>query len=203
MGQVGGRVCAACRVTVLSRYNSEPLCAPCQRASRESREIAPTWLWDSAPMRQALARVGLVAFVSIFRAATGLSQTELGSLVDGWSQPVVCRIEQGKRDIIYDVRRLLAFTDTVGMPRSALLPLILGDPDAILEGEDTIALREAGIVDMDRRVFNTLAVGFAAAAVLPPPARVDRAHVRYLQAGKAVRLFERAGISIPSPSLNS
>jgi len=135
-------------------------------------------------MRQALARVDLAAVVSIFRAATGLSQAELGNLVEGWSQSLVCLIEQGKRDVVYDIRRLLAFTDTVGMPRPALLPLILGDPDAILEGEDTVALQEAGTVDIDRRLFNTLAAGFAAAAVLPP-ARVDRAHVRYLQAGLA------------------
>ncbi|MGH3905794.1 MAG: hypothetical protein ACRDTE_16655 [Pseudonocardiaceae bacterium] len=65
MSPAGGQICVACRTTVLSRYNADPLCGPCQRASHDSRQIAPAWLWDSAPMRQALARVDLPAFVSI------------------------------------------------------------------------------------------------------------------------------------------
>lgn len=77
MSQVGGQICVACRVTVLSRYNSESLCAPCQRASRDSREPAPTWLWDSVPTRQALARVDLAAVVSIFRPPWGCPRRSL------------------------------------------------------------------------------------------------------------------------------
>lgn len=50
------RLCPACRATVLSQYNSDPLCAS---------------LWDSAPMRRALARVDLPAVVAIFRSAAG------------------------------------------------------------------------------------------------------------------------------------
>ncbi|MGH3913608.1 MAG: hypothetical protein ACRDTC_09375 [Pseudonocardiaceae bacterium] len=58
MGQLRAneRVCPACRVTVLSRYNTDPLCALCARAARDSAGIVPTWLWDSGPMREALAR---------------------------------------------------------------------------------------------------------------------------------------------------
>lgn len=180
----GERVCLACRATVLSRYNLD-LCSVCERASRNSAGIAPTWLWDSVPMRAALARVDLAAFVAIFRAAAGLSQAALGNLIEGWSQSTVSLVERGLRDTVYDVRKLLAFVDTVGMPRAALLPLILGQPDAILEGDDTVALLGADPVNLDRRLFTTLAAGLAAAAVLPVPARVDRAHVRYLKASLA------------------
>ncbi|MGH3925679.1 MAG: helix-turn-helix domain-containing protein, partial [Pseudonocardiaceae bacterium] len=179
---VGARVCLACRVTELSRYNSDPLCSVCARASRDSAGIAPTWLWDSGPMREALARVDIPAVVAIFRAASGLSQMELGNLIEGWSQTLACLTEQGKRDTLYDIRKLLAFADTVGMPRAALLPLILGRPDAILEGADVVALPGVDPVNMDRRLFTTLAAGLTAAAVLPVPARVGRAHVRHLQA---------------------
>jgi hypothetical protein len=79
MGRTGAgvRICPACRIIVLSRYNFDPLCGGCARASRDSSEIVPTWLWDSSPMRQALARADLTAFTAIFRAASGLSQMEL------------------------------------------------------------------------------------------------------------------------------
>ena len=84
--------------------------------------IVPTWLWDSGPMRAALARVDLAAFVVIFRAASGLSQAELGNLIEGWSQSLVSLMERGLRDALYDIGKLVAFADTVGMPRAALLP---------------------------------------------------------------------------------
>lgn len=177
----GKRICLACRVTVLSRYNSDPLCAVCAGASRDSAGIVPTWLWDSRPMREALARVDIPAVVAIFRAASGLSQLELGNLIEGWSQSLVCRIERGQRDTLYDIRRLLAFTDAVGMPRAALAPLILGQPDAILECDNTLALQGVDIMGLGRREFSFLTAGFAAAAALPVPDRVDRAHLRYLR----------------------
>ncbi|MDQ2883103.1 MAG: hypothetical protein M3Y48_18480 [Actinomycetota bacterium] len=176
------RVCLACRVTTLSRYNAEPLCSACQRSSREAAAGAvPVWLWDSGPMREALARVDVPAVVAIFRAASGLSQMDLGNLVDGWSQSLVSLTERGHRDTLYDIRKLLAFADAVDMPRTALLPLILGQPDAILESDHTVTLQDVDTVDMDRREFSSLAAGVAASAVLPAPVRVDRTHVRYLQ----------------------
>jgi hypothetical protein len=178
----GDRRCAACRVTVLSRYNNDPLCAACHRASRDAAGIVPSWLWDSAPMRQALARIDLPAFVVILRSTTGLSQLELSNLVDGWSQSLVCRTERGLRESLYDIRKLLAFVDAIGMPRAALVPLILGHPDATLAGDGDRALEDVDTGDVDRRKFTTAAAGLAASLALPVPARVDRAHVRYLQA---------------------
>jgi hypothetical protein len=176
----GDRSCLACRVTVLSRYNPDPLCSARQRASRDTAGIVPTWLWDSEPMRVALARVDIPAVIAIFRAASGLSQMELGNLVEGWSQSLVSLTERGLRDTLYDIRKLLAFADVVGMPRAALLPLILGRPDATLDGND-VARWRVDTVGMDRRKFTTLAGGLVVLAALPVPARADQAHVRYLQ----------------------
>jgi transcriptional regulator with XRE-family HTH domain len=116
------RLCPACRKTRLSRYNPQPLCAPCTRAAQATpapaERGAPTWLWDSPPMRDALARVDLAAAVAVFRAAAGLSQHELADIT-GWSQSSLSLFESGHRDTLYDVRALLRFADAVDMPRGA------------------------------------------------------------------------------------
>jgi transcriptional regulator with XRE-family HTH domain len=177
------QICPSCRLTPLSRYSSDLLCAACLRASRGAGAAMPGWLWDSEPMRRALARLDVGAVVSILRAASGLSQLELANLVEGWSQSTVSLIERRLRGNLYDVRELLRFADAVGMPRQALLPLILGDRDAILD-EDS-GLECAGGLEVDRRSFNTMAVGLTVGVALPSipvPARVDVAHVRYLRA---------------------
>jgi transcriptional regulator with XRE-family HTH domain len=122
------------------------------------------------------------AAVAILRDATGLSQLDLANLVDGWSQSTVSLIERGLRDNLYDVRELLRFADAVDMPRQTLLPLILGDPDA-MSGGDGLELAEGR--DVDRRSFTAMAAGLTAGLALPPirvPDRVDMAHVRYLRA---------------------
>src|SRR3954452_7194970 len=130
-------LCPSCRVTRLSRYNPDPLCGPCLRAARSAGSVAPVWLWDSEPMRRALARADVGAVVAILRGAAGLSQLDLAHLVQGWSQSTVSLIERGRRDTLYDVRELLRFTDAVAMPREALLPLILGEESATLGVDDS------------------------------------------------------------------
>jgi hypothetical protein len=136
-------------------------------------------------MRQALARVDLPAFVVILRSASGLSQLELSNLVEGWSQSLVCRIERGLRESLYDIRKLLAFVDAIGMPRAALAPLILGHPDATLAGDGDMALGNVDTGHVDRREFTTVTAGMVASALIPVPARVDQGHVRYLQTALA------------------
>lgn len=171
---------------MLSRYNADPLCGPCMQAVRESGLLVPSWLWDSEPMRRALASLDLAAVVAIVRAATGLSQMDLANLVTGWSQSTVSLIERRRRDTLYDVRELLRFADAIALPREALLPLLLGDPDATLEVDDGVEL--AGVsMELDRRTFNGLAAGAAVSLALPAhayevPDQVDAAHVRYLRA---------------------
>jgi transcriptional regulator with XRE-family HTH domain len=191
MGQAP--LCPACRKTRLSRYNHDPLCAPCMRAARTVPPLgrgAPAWLWDSPPMRDALARVDLSAVVAVFRAASGLSQHQLADIL-GWAQSSLSLFESGQRQTLYDVRALLQFADAVDMPREALLPLVLGRadatlPDAWLTGVSlaTGSMLEESGVDMDRRGFGGLMAGAAAAALLPEvsvPAKVTASHVSYLR----------------------
>ena len=191
MGQAP--LCPACRTTRLSRYNHDPLCGPCMRASRTVPSLAgreaPAWLWDSPPMRDALARVNLPAVVAVFRAAAGLSQHQLADIV-GWAQSSLSLFESGQRQTLYDVRALLRFADAVDMPREALLPLVLGRPDAALPDawlagvSPTGSVLEETGVEVDRRGFVGLAAGVAAAAMLPEitvPATVTSSHVLYLK----------------------
>jgi transcriptional regulator with XRE-family HTH domain len=191
----GGRLCPACRHTLLSRYNKQPLCGPCTRAAktaphREDGYEAPAWLWDSSPWRDALARADLPAAVAVFRAASGLSQHQLAAIT-GWSQGTVSFFESGQRETLYDIREFLRFADAVDIPREALLPLVVGRADAALPDDwyaqvtlaDVGVLEEPG-VDVDRRTFGGLAAGAAASVMLPEisvPSRVTASHVRYLQ----------------------
>ncbi|MGH3904814.1 MAG: hypothetical protein ACRDTE_11570, partial [Pseudonocardiaceae bacterium] len=124
----------------------------------------------------------LAAFVVLVRKASRLSLQGLGALMqEGRSKALMSMIERGQRDTLYDIRKLLAFTDALGMPRTALAPLILGDPDATLDDEDVAAVWGVDTMDLSRRGFTTMSAGLALAAVLPVPERVDLAHVRYLQ----------------------
>lgn len=133
-------------------------------------------------MRQAWARLDPAAAVVMLRAAAELSQDELGRLIEGWSQSMVSLIERGRRDTLFDIRKLLAFVDAVGMPREALLPLILGRADAALGADHDVAPLGDHV---DRRNFNGMAAGLLASAAIPHiqlPDRVDALHVQYLQA---------------------
>ncbi|MEO7193261.1 MAG: hypothetical protein ABIZ05_00320 [Pseudonocardiaceae bacterium] len=119
--------------------------------------------------------------MTIIRTAPGLNQLEFAALL-GWSQSAVARAELGQRASLYDIRRLFEVVDAVGMPRGALIPLLLGD-----SGEEQIEQEEeeAGDVSINRREFNGGLVGLAAATGLSQmqvPAKVDSAHVRYLHA---------------------
>lgn len=135
----GRRICAGCRVARLSRYNPDVLCGSCVRAARTPPGVTaaagsaggqvPDWMWDSPLLRAALARTDLGAVMAISRVAAGLSQLQLAQVV-GCSQSTIWRIEAGKRQSLYDIRELLRFADVIGMPRRALLPLILGDHDS-------------------------------------------------------------------------
>jgi transcriptional regulator with XRE-family HTH domain len=125
------RVCASCRTMVLSRYNPDVLCAACIKAARTPQQDAGAstddhhWIWESPLLCDALVRADLGAVMALFRAAAGLSQQQLAQIL-GCSQTAVWRIEAGERRSLHDIRELLRFADTIGMPRTALLPLILG-----------------------------------------------------------------------------
>jgi transcriptional regulator with XRE-family HTH domain len=81
-------------------------------------------------MRHALARLDFPAVLVIYRSAAGLSRRELAERT-GLSESVIWYWEAGRRQGIYDIRQLLQFADSLRMPRPALLPVILGQPDAL------------------------------------------------------------------------
>lgn len=177
------RVCSVCRTTRLSRFNPGSVCSLCTRAARDLDSVSPAWLWDSQPMRQALARLDPGAVLAIFRTASGLSQQEVAEIM-GWSQSTVSLIEKGQRDTLFDLRELLRFADTVDMPREALTPLLMGDPDATPKTSGGEARMDEAGEDVDRRNFGGFAAGAAVALLLPDmeiPSRVSPVHVQYLR----------------------
>jgi len=128
-----GTVARVCRKTRLSAYNPGDFCTPCQRALFDREHPADpgagddlaTWVWDTAPMREALARLDLQAVLVIYRAAARVTRRELGERA-GVSESVIWYWEAGRRQGIYDIRQLLKLADSVEAPRVALLPVILG-----------------------------------------------------------------------------
>jgi hypothetical protein len=129
------RVCGSCRKTRLSGYNPGDFCTPCERALFDRQHLAgpddmAAWVWDAGPMRHALARLDFPAVLVIYRSAARLSRRELGERT-GLSESVIWYWEAGRRQGIYDIRQLLQFADSLRMPRPALLPVILGQPDAL------------------------------------------------------------------------
>jgi transcriptional regulator with XRE-family HTH domain len=127
----GVPVCPACRSGPVRRGDS--LCQLCVTAAR-TVPPSPTWVLDSPLLRCALADVNVPAVVAIVRAACGLSQQDMAG-VAGWSRSALSCYERGIRDGAYDVRTPLQFADAVGMPRAALLALVLADPDATATGD--------------------------------------------------------------------
>jgi len=140
-GKAATRLCGACLRTRLSGYNQGTICGPCQRAlfaqqhlaGPGDRDDAAAWVWDTGPMRAALARLDFPAVLVIYRSAAGLSQQELAERT-GFSQSAIWYWEARKRQGIYDIRQLLQFADAVRMPRQALLPVIFGPPGGLPAG---------------------------------------------------------------------
>jgi transcriptional regulator with XRE-family HTH domain len=129
------------------------------------------------PLRRAFAELDLGAALTIIRTAAGLSQLEFATLL-GWSQSAVARVEMGQRASLYDIRKLFEVADAIGMPREALIPLLLGR-----SGEEQTGREEATDTGVSRRRFDSGLVGLAAAADLNQiqfPTKVDSTHVRYL-----------------------
>ena len=179
-----GLACPSCRARQLSR-RGDPLCSGCSKQARETVSW-PLWVFDSPLLRRALAGLNIPAVPAIIRAACGLSQRELASIV-GWSPAALSYYERGQRDAVFDIRELLQFADAVGVPREMLLPLIVADPDARLAA----GTRNGTGVDADRR-----GLGGAVATALPKaavPAVVKPAHIRYWRAcADALYIRDRA-----------
>ena len=181
------QVCPACRTGVLARRGGDPLCPTCMKAAREMPS-RPSWLFDSPLLRHALAEVNMPAVPAIVRAACGVSQRDIAAMA-GWSQPTLSYYERGVRDGMYDIRTALQFSDAVGMPRAALLPLVFADADVGLAAGDG-----SGMEPLSRRGFGGLTEAASLPAALPAmtaPRRVTSSHMRYWQAC-ADTLYARA-----------
>lgn len=188
--------CPACRSGLVAR-RGDALCPSCVKAARELA-AAPLWLLDSPLLRQALAEVNLSAVPAIVRAACGLSQRDMAAVV-GWSGAALSYYERGQRDGMFDIRSLLLFADAVGMPRAALLPLVLARPDADLAGGAGGAAdtglswqRSAGMAATGSDAFLTSA---------SIPLRVGDSHLRYWRA--CADILHARGREIGGPVLLS
>ncbi|MEU4342685.1 helix-turn-helix transcriptional regulator [Nocardia sp. NPDC023852] len=141
-----------------------------------------TVVWDSPRFRQLLASGMPGPALALVRKQMGLSQADFGELLH-WDRTHAGRVERGEVGTIFDVRELVRASDALGIPRSALLPLLLGDPDAgTIDGGEG-----EGVDDVDRRQFVQAAtvavVATGAAADLPwsDPIRVGTGHIAYLR----------------------
>ncbi len=143
------RICAACQVTRLSAYNKTALCSSCERevlsagylTADDDGQAVPAWVWGTAPVRRMLAGLELGRAFEVFRVAAGLSRAEAGEIA-GWSAATIGMIENGTRDTIFDIRNLLRLADAFGVPRTALLPAVLGQAGVFPDRR--AALSEAG-----------------------------------------------------------
>ncbi len=81
-------------------------------------------------MRSALARLDFRAVLVIYRSAARLSRRKRGQRT-GLPESTIWYWEAGERHGLCGIRQLLQFADAVKVPRPALLPVILGQPQAL------------------------------------------------------------------------
>ncbi|WP_330228372.1 helix-turn-helix domain-containing protein [Nocardia sp. NBC_00508] len=135
--------------------------------------------WKSPGFRKLLAEGRPGQALALVRKEMGLSQADFGALLH-WDRTHAGRVERGEVGTIFDIRELIRAADALGVPRTALLPILLGpaDPRTIEEGGK-------GADDMDRRQFG-LAATIATVAVGAPatstPTQVGSGHIGYFQA---------------------
>src|ERR1700692_1995155 len=88
-GDAAAGVWCAYKKTRLSGYNPGIVCASCERALFAERELGgaadgrpdlAAWVWDTEPMRCALARLDFPAVLVIYRSAARLSRRELSEI---------------------------------------------------------------------------------------------------------------------------
>jgi transcriptional regulator with XRE-family HTH domain len=157
------------------------LCPACTQAAQKTVSW-PLWLFDSPLLRRALAQLNVPAVPAIVRAACGLSQRDLAGIV-GWSPAALSYYERGQRDAVFDIRAVLQFADALGMPRAALLPLILADPDAGLAA----GAGSGTGMDVDGVVSVAWPLALRLLSSCPPPAPRPGSAVPICGTGRRVR----------------
>jgi transcriptional regulator with XRE-family HTH domain len=132
-------------------------------------------VWDSDEFRTLLAEHKVGPAFALVRRSLGLSQSQFGDLLL-WDRSHAGRVEREEVSTPYDVRELVRIADTLGIPRRALLPALLGTAD-----RETIECINCEGVDMDmnRRRFGLMfGAGSAllASTAIPGPAAAVPAH---------------------------
>ncbi|MEU1992968.1 helix-turn-helix transcriptional regulator [Nocardia gamkensis] len=135
-------------------------------------------VWTTPRFRKLLAEGQPGQALALVRKEMGLSQADFGALLH-WDRTHAGRVERGEVGTIFDIRELVRAADALGVPRKALLPILLGpvDPRTIEDGGK-------GADDMDRRQFGLAATITTMAAGAPAPSvslQVGSGHVSYFQ----------------------
>ncbi len=147
--------------------------------------------WETPEFRQLLAKQQPGRAFALIRKAAGLSQANFGVLLH-WDRSHTGRVERDEVGTLYDCREMTRVADLLGVPRRALLPVLLGS-DEVGTIEDT----DEGDQDVDRRQFGLTMFGTAIAAATPFPAAASAStrmtigddHITYLTQ-VTDRLFE-------------
>lgn len=122
--------------------------------------------WETTEFRRLLAEHRPGAAFALIRHAHKLSQSDFGVLLH-WDRSHTGRVEREEVGTLFDVRELIRVADLLGVPRRALLPVLLGSAEiGRLDGIDG----EEGDADVDRRQFGLTLFGAAVVSVSGVPA---------------------------------
>ncbi|MBB5916826.1 transcriptional regulator with XRE-family HTH domain [Nocardia transvalensis] len=122
-------------------------------------------VWEGHEFQQLLAGLHPGPAFALIRRAHGLSQADFGVLLH-WERSHTGRVEREEVATLFDLREMTRVADVLGVPRRALLPVLLGTTEiGTIEGTEG-----KGVEDVDRRQFGLTVFGSALAAAAFPPA---------------------------------
>lgn len=135
-----------------------------------------TAAWEMPAFRRLLAACEPGRALALVRQQMGLTQADFGQLMH-WDRTHTGRVERGEVGTIFDLRELCRAADALGIPRTALTPLLLGTADP-----GTIGSGDEGAEDVNRRQFGlaTTVALTATAADTPGPVKIGTPHITYL-----------------------
>lgn len=143
--------------------------------------------WDSDEFRHALANKRPGRAFTLVRKAKGLTQVDFGVLMY-WDRNQTGRIERDEVDTIRDIYLMGQIADTLGIPRLALLPALLGTPDT-----GTIEVRyNEGVDDVDRRQLGQTGLVLLGTAIAATSATAATAAASPLIGSDHIRMLSDA-----------
>ncbi|WP_433679953.1 helix-turn-helix domain-containing protein [Nocardia sp. CA-119907] len=151
---IGGRFCRACRAAIPGN-EAGGLCVSCAHAAGFKR-LLPADFFDNPAIRKPLADHDFGVVFAMIREQTGLSQLQLGALID-LSQSRVSAVERGDRRLT-SAKLIARISETLGIPGS-LLGFYGGSPSNLASEEVTW---------VERRDFITLVTAAALGSHLHP-----------------------------------